>query len=271
MNRRLVIFIVILMGSFLLSCENNIKQNEFKPNQVIYPDTLSLESSLVKVLNKKYKKVDKHILLGKFDYRKDTNFIKVDRKFCSKTIYLRKEVLLKFEEMYNAALEEGVELKIISGTRNFNQQKSIWERKWTANIKTMDSLSSVKEILKYSSMPCTSRHHWGTDIDLNDLNNSYFEYGKGEKVFTWLTENAHKYGFHMTYDDQTTSNRTGYKLEKWHWSYMPIANVLLKQYKEEVSCRDIEGFKAANFACHEEIDMVTNYVLGINMNFKIKE
>ena len=82
--------------------------------------------------------------------------------------------------MYNAALLEGVELKIVSGTRNFHQQKSIWERKWNANIKSMDSLSSVKEILKYSSMPCTSRHHWGTDIDLNDLNNSYFEYGKGK-------------------------------------------------------------------------------------------
>lgn len=268
MNRGLKIFIVILIGSFFFSCENDEKQKKIKLNQVVFSDTIRIENPIAKVLKQNPVKVDKHILLGKFDYRKDTNFIKVDRKFCSKTIYLRKEVLLKFKEMYNAAIEEGVELKIISGTRNFNQQKSIWERKWTANIKTMDSLSSVKEILKYSSMPCTSRHHWGTDIDLNDLNNSYFEYGKGEKVFAWLTENAHKYGFHMTYDDQSISNRTGYKLEKWHWSYMPIANVLLKQYKEEISCRDIEGFKAANFACHKEIDMVTNYVLGINMNIK---
>ena len=69
----------------------------------------------------------------------------------------------------------------------------------------------------------------------------------------------------MTYDDQTISNRTGYKLERWHWSYMPIANKFLKQYEERVSCRDIKGFKAANLACH------SNYILETNRISKLKE
>ena len=51
----------------------------------------------------------------------------------------------------------------------------------------MDSISAVKEIMKYSSMPSTSRHHWGTDIDLNSLENSYFEKGEGKKYsIGWL-------------------------------------------------------------------------------------
>ena len=32
--------------------------------------------------------------------------------------------------MFNHAKFENINLKIISGTRNFSEQKSIWERKW---------------------------------------------------------------------------------------------------------------------------------------------
>ncbi len=215
-----------------------------------------------------FQKVDKNILLGKFDYKKDTNFSIVNSKYSSKTIYLRNEVLIKFDEMYNAALKNGIKLNIISGTRSFYHQKSIWERKWDKNIKNMDSISAVKEILKYSSMPSTSRHHWGTDIDLNNLENSYFERGEGKKIFDWLTENAIKYGFHMTYDDQNKSKRSGYKMEKWHWSYMPIASQFLMQYKESVNCKDISTFKGSEFACHQEINVIKNFVMGINNDYK---
>ena len=123
----------------------------------------------------------------------------------------------KFDEMYNAGHKDGIKLIIISGTRNFNYQKFIWDRKWAKNIKKMDSVSSVKGILKYSSMPSTSRHNWGSDIVLNNLENSYLEKSEGKKIFKWLVKNAFKYGFHMTYDNQAVTKRTGYKIEKWHW------------------------------------------------------
>ena len=237
-------------------------KNESKKN----PEALeSMHNSLVK--SPVFQKVGKNILLGKFDYKKDTNFSIVNPKYSSKTIYLRNDVLIKFDEMYNDAHKDGIKLTVISGTRSFYHQKSIWERKWDKNIKNMDSLSTVKEILKYSSMPSTSRHHWGTDIDLNDLENSYFESGEGKKVFEWLIEHAHKYGFHMTYDNQDESKRTGYKMEKWHWSYMPIAEQYLKQYKETIKCEDISSFKGSQFACHDEINVIENFVLGINDNY----
>lgn len=93
----------------------------------------------------------------------------------------------KFDEIYNAAHKDGIKLIIISGTRNFNYQKFIWDRKWAKNIKKMDNISSIKEILKYSSMPSTARHYWGSDIDLNNLENSYFEKGEGKKYSNgWL-------------------------------------------------------------------------------------
>ena len=226
----------------------------------------STKSKVVKSVN--FKKVDKNILLGKLYYKKDTNFSIVNTKYSSKTIYLRNEVLLKFDEMYNAALKDGIKLLIISGTRSFNHQKHIWDRKWAKNIMKMDSISTIKEILKYSSMPSTSRHHWGTDIDLNNLQNSYFEKGEGKKIFDWLVKNAFKYGFHMTYDNQEESKRTGYKMEKWHWSYMPISEQYLLQFNQDIKYEDICSFKGSKFACHEDIDIIKNFVNGINTDFK---
>ena len=38
-------------------------------------------------------------------------------------------------------------------------------------------------------MPSTSRHHWGTDLDLNNLNNSYFTSGKGKKIYKGSEKN----------------------------------------------------------------------------------
>lgn len=32
-------------------------------------------------------------------------------------------------------------------------------------------------------MPGTSRHHWGSDVDLYALDDIYFEYGDGEIIY----------------------------------------------------------------------------------------
>ena len=112
-------------------------------------------------------------------------------------------------------------------------------------------------------MPCTSRHHWGTDVDLINLNNEYFESGQGLKEYKWLKENAARFGFRQVYDDKKITKRTGYELEKWHWSYMPTSSKFLKQYHEKVNYRIIKGFKGDVLAGHKEIDMIRNFVGGI--------
>jgi len=273
--------IVCFLSIFLLSCnnENNsltlgkaVQSSELQTLEnkdiLLEPPSFGNSTNQQNVKPNNFKKIEKNILLGKFDYKKDSNFSIVNSKYSSKTIYLRNEVLQKFDQMYNAALEDGIKLLIISGTRSFTHQKYIWDRKWTKNILKMDSISAVKEIMKYSSMPSTSRHHWGTDIDLNNLENSYFEKGEGKKIFDWLVENAFKYGFHMTYDNQEESKRTGYKMEKWHWSYMPISEQFLIQFNEYVKCEDIFSFKGSKFACVQELDVLKNFVNGINTDFK---
>lgn len=110
-------------------------------------------------------------------------------------------------------------------------------------------------------MPSSSRHHWGTDIDINNLNNSYFSSGKGLKEYNWLVENASKFGFYQPYTCKE-NERNGYNEEKWHWYYLPLSKLDLAYYNQQITYKDITDFEGAEFA--QKIDIVKNYVNGIN-------
>ena len=95
-------------------------------------------------------------LTGRIEYSKHPeHFVKVDAQHCSQSTYLQKEAYEAFKKMYNAAKKDGVDLKIISGARNFDSQKGIWERKWEANA-DKDSMARAKYILLYSSIYVSS-------------------------------------------------------------------------------------------------------------------
>lgn len=210
-------------------------------------------------------------LLGKIVQSKDVDFVRIDRKYTAKpAIYLRKEAYTAFEKMYAAAKLEGISLEIISATRNFKYQKGIWERKWTGVTKVggknlaislPDPVERARAILRYSSMPGTSRHHWGTDIDLNSLNNSWFASGQGKKVYTWLQAHAAEFGYCQTYTHMDESRPRGYQEEKWHWSYMPIASKFLASYLTHVHVHDITGFKGAEAA--KGMNVIQDFVGGV--------
>ena len=211
-------------------------------------------------------------LMGKFNPKQHKDFTDIKSTHASRAgMRLRKDTYESFQKMYNAALKDGVRLTIISATRPFMHQKRIWEAKWFGKRKVNGRMLSpmvkdeemrAKLILMYSSMPGTSRHHWGTDIDLNDLNNPYFEKGKGKKIYDWLVANAYEYGFCQVYSEIGPERPNGYLEEKWHWSYVPVARRLTEQYKAKVTNADITGFAGSNTVV--TIDMVNNYVLGIN-------
>ncbi|NNE31076.1 MAG: M15 family metallopeptidase [Winogradskyella sp.] len=206
----------------------------------------------------------KAFVLGKFDYSKDSTFTQVNIAFTHKTVFLKKETYNAFLAMADSAKKSGITLAIYSGTRNYVEQKSIWERKWN-KYGTLKPLERVNKILEYSAMPGSSRHHWGTDIDLNSLNNSYFNRGNGLKVYMWLKNNANTFGFYQVYTDKS-SGRKGYNLEKWHWSYLPLASKYLKFYNAEVTSEDIEGFSGSEYA--EQVNIIDDYVNGLALSVK---
>lgn len=209
----------------------------------------------------------RHILLGKLNYEDHPLFEKIGSQYTAKeNIYLRKEAYAAYKLMCLEAKKVGIELSILSASRNFDHQKRIWEKKWN-NLLDKEKkhshkvrLKTAKQILQFSSMPGTSRHHWGTDIDLVSFEPEFFETKKGAEIYLWLIENGPKFGFCQPYQGKILG-RSGYEDEPWHWSYLPIANMFYKQYIEHINYKDINGFKGSDLA--KELDIINLYVGGI--------
>ena len=125
-----------------------------------------------------------------------------------------------------------------------------------------DELARFKKILEYSAAPTTSRHHWGTDIDINDADPEYFETEQGKKEYEWLKANAPEFGFCQVYNTKDEGRMSGYNEEKWHWSYLPLAITLTQEYKEIVKEKDIFGFPGDEFVAEQ--NLIEDYVLSIN-------
>ncbi len=285
LNKHPFIFSIMLMGSiasiialiFFLIDKNEAP----KPSGPIKSQTKVKTDSILKniipqddIAQDQKRTWSTDYLMGKFDPVKHPDFVKIASQYASNnTMRLRKETYESFKKMYTAAKKDGITLQIISATRPFSHQKRIWEAKWNGVRKVEGKDLSKTEpnlvkralkILEYSSMPGSSRHHWGTDIDINALTNEYFEKGKGKKEYDWLVENASKFGFCQPYSPKGDARPYGYFEEKWHWSYLPISLKLTKAYNSQIKNEDITGFKGAETAA--EIDIIQKFVLGISQD-----
>lgn len=220
---------------------------------------------------------DKNYLLGKLNYEDyKGSFVLMTAPYANTSnLYLRKDAWNAFANMADDAKKEGISLTIISGARNYQRQSRIWENKWNGEVKVQgknlatdvkDPAERAKMILLFSSMPGTSRHHWGTDIDINSLEDSYFQTPKGKNEYQWLVKNASKYGFYQPYTVKGTDRNSGYEEEKWHWTYMPVAGQLLKNYIALITLDDIHSFKGHETA--KSLDVINKYVLGISPTCK---
>lgn len=149
-----------------------------------------------------------------------------------------------FLKLQNAAQNAGFNLQIASGYRSFSRQCSIWNDKMQGkrpvfddhnqllDLSALSSLEKIYAILRWSALPSTSRHHWGTDLDIYDpnllpqgqaLQLQPWEYHTGgyfAPLTQWLSDNLSTYGFIRPYTDSTHP----VSIEPWHISYLPEAN-----------------------------------------------
>lgn len=218
-------------------------------------------------------------LTGKFEPEEDPRFAVIPDSLADRPgLLLRTEVLEAFIRMSDHARKDGHQIRILSATRNFAYQKGIWEKKWrgerilsngkNASVDYTDPVERARAILLYSSMPGTSRHHWGTDFDINALENEYFETGAGAALFTWMEMHAADYGFCRPYTDKS-GGRTGYEEEKWHWSYMPLSAPMTQAARAVLRNEDISGFAGSEVT--DRIDVLNQYILGIDPDCLVRE
>ena len=203
-------------------------------------------------------------LLGQFNPAEHEGFERIPDALTDKdNIYLRSEVLEAYRQMKAAADQSGIQLIIRSATRNFDYQRGIWERKWKRpQYMGWQAIDKARDILTYSAMPGASRHHWGTDIDLNSFENDWFDQGDGAEVYAWLSAHANQFGFHQVYDDKS-SGRTGYELERWHWSYLPTAGPMLAAYNRSIDTPDLTHSPFSGAATADSLNILVQFVNGI--------
>ncbi|MFW2377298.1 MAG: M15 family metallopeptidase [Cellulophaga baltica] len=201
---------------------------------------------------------------------------KSDVKLYGKGINLRKEAHDAFIEMKRAAYTGGIDLKIVSSYRSFDRQQVIFENKF---IKYTDAgmapLDAISKIIEYSTIPGTSRHHWGTDIDVIDGYQKVSgdvlvpsKYGEGQPFADfkkWMDENSEKFGFYLVYTDD--KKRRGFKYEPWHYSYAPISIPMLETFRSK---NLLQIYKDEDFLGSEHFTSgflrtyITDNVLDIN-------
>lgn len=157
------------------------------------------------------------------------------------TYRLRPEAAVAFEKMKIAASKKGIKFKVVSSYRDYDHQNRIWERKYKRFRESgLDPTSTIEKIIEYSTIPGTSRHHWGTDIDIVDavpnvagdvLVPSKF-HGSGPfcTFKEWMDDNANEFGFYLVYTD--TYDRKGFKYEPWHYSFKGLSLDYLKEYQK---------------------------------------
>ncbi len=146
-----------------------------------------------------------------------------------------------FFKMKSEAAKENINIEIVSAFRSFERQKQIFENKYNQFISEgITHIDTINKIIEYTSIPGTSRHHWGTDIDIIDANYTRPEsileeehfYGNGPycKLREWMNENANLFGFYEVYTDIPT--RKGFKYEPWHYSYAPVSISMIRAFKK---------------------------------------
>ena len=157
-------------------------------------------------------------------------------------INLRKEAHDAFLEMKKAAYQDGIDLKIVSSYRNFYRQQAIFERKYERYTEEdgMEPLEAIDKIIEYSTIPGTSRHHWGTDMDVIDGNKKvqgdvldpekFREGGPFADFKKWMDEHSENFGVYLVYTDNP--KRRGFKYEPWHYSYAPLSIPMLTAFRK---------------------------------------
>jgi len=156
------------------------------------------------------------VLVNKFYYL-DKNYIpknltKISSAYSSSDRYLIDVAKISFEYLAKKAKSEGYTIRAVSAYRSYNYQTNLYNN----YVKT----DGVKNADQYSARPGFSEHQTGLAIDVDNKSTDFNNFEK-TKEFSWMQENAYKYGFILRYP-KNKENITGYIYEPWHYRYVGI-------------------------------------------------
>lgn len=152
--------------------------------------------SKVYFLNEHYEPADLEEIPDEYVYDKDTLY------------FIHEDVLPFLEDMMEEAEDDDIEMSVVSAYRSFTRQ-SILKGQYTQTYGTGANAFSADQGY--------SEHQLGTTVDFTtpELNGGMQGFENTE-AYEWLTDNAHKYGFTLSYPE----GNEYYVFEPWHWRFV---------------------------------------------------
>lgn len=156
-----------------------------------------------------------------------------------KDAYFHAKVLPFLNALLDNAARANVDIKIISGYRSFGAQ---------GELKSSYTILYGAGANQFSADQGYSEHQLGTAVDFTDsvIGASFLGFDKS-KAYEWLKENAHAYGFTLSYPQ----NNSYYRFEPWHWRFVgkKLAERLHAESKNfhDLDQRELETYLASFF------------------------
>lgn len=172
--------------------------------------TLDKLSKTDKELLKKYSKV----------YFLNENYVpatltQVDEEYAfsdNGNFLIHAQVWPYLKKLLDAARADGIELLVASAFRSFDTQASL-----KSEYKVIYGAGTANQ---FSADQGYSEHQLGTSVDFTTLAvGGMFSKFKSDPAYPWLKDNAHKYGFVLSYPE----GNTYYKFEPWHWRFVGVS------------------------------------------------
>ncbi len=115
------------------------------------------------------------------------------------------------ENLLRDANNNGAGILILSGYRSFGAQTSL-----KVNYTVVFGAGTANQ---FSADQGYSEHQLGTTVDFTTSKiGEVLEGFEKTPAYSWLTQNAHRYGFILSYPD----GNTFYEFEPWHWRYVGV-------------------------------------------------
>lgn len=176
-------------------------------------------------------------------------------------VRLHRDVAAPYLALCAAGREAGLAISAVSGFRDFERQRQIWNAKYRGERPLLDRAGRpldaaaltprerVAAILLWSALPGASRHHWGTDLDVIDtaalapgeqahlVPEEFAAQGVFARLNRFLEARAGDFGFYRPY----ARDAGGVMPEPWHLSHMATAQAALAALSPTVLARALSG------------------------------
>ncbi len=169
------------------------------------------------------------------------NLSAIDRKYIynkDEVYQIHSNVRAYLDKMLDAAANENISMEITSAFRSFGVQTS---------LKLGYAYTYGSGANQFSADQGYSEHQLGTTVDLTTKDSVPFSKFETTPAYQWLQNNAHKYGFILSYP----KNNQYYQFEPWHWRFVG-ASLAAKlhgnnQYFYDLDQREIDAYLVSIF------------------------